>query len=71
MAFIESLARPRVSRPRPVLKALVTRLALWRSRRDLARLDARALDDIGITPEAAEREARLGIWDVPQTWHDR
>lgn len=71
MAFIESLVRPRVSRPRPVLKALVTRLALWRSRRDLARLDARALDDIGITPEAAEREARLGIWDVPQTWHDR
>ena len=71
MAFIESLAGSRVKRPRPVLKTLVTRLALWRSRRDLAGLDARALEDIGITREAADREARLGIWDAPQTWLDR
>jgi uncharacterized protein YjiS (DUF1127 family) len=71
MAFIESLAGSRIKRSRPVLKTLVTRLALWRSRRDLAQLDSRALEDIGVTPEAAQREARLGIWDVPQTWHDR
>lgn len=71
MAFTESSVGSRINRPRPVLKTLVTRLALWRSRRDLAQLDARALDDIGVTHEAAEREARLGIWDVPQTWLDR
>jgi len=47
---------------------LRARLAVWRSRRDLARLDARALDDIGVTAEDAAREASLSLWDVPATW---
>ncbi|MEM1075113.1 MAG: DUF1127 domain-containing protein [Pseudomonadota bacterium] len=50
---------------------ILTRLAVWRSRRDLARLDARALEDIGITADAADREARLSLWDVPHTWRNR
>jgi uncharacterized protein YjiS (DUF1127 family) len=44
------------------------RLALWRSRRALARLDAAALEDIGIDRETALREARLGIWNAPESW---
>ncbi|MEM9637049.1 MAG: DUF1127 domain-containing protein [Pseudomonadota bacterium] len=46
-------------------------LALWRSRRALSRLDSRALEDIGITSEAAQREARRSLWDVPETWTNR
>ena len=50
---------------------LSTRLALWRSRRDLAKLDARALEDVGISAQAAQDEAKMGIWDVPATWVNR
>ena len=38
------------------------------SRRQLARLDAAALRDIGISPEAARLEATRPIWDVPANW---
>lgn len=48
--------------------ALSTRLALWKSRRALAKLDERALNDIGISREEAQREAQLTIWDVPAAW---
>ncbi|MEP0962490.1 MAG: DUF1127 domain-containing protein [Roseobacter sp.] len=48
--------------------SLKTRLTLWRSRRALSKLDARQLDDIGITAEAAKKEARLALWDVPVNW---
>lgn len=51
-----------------VVTNLHTRIAVWRTRRDLAKLDARALEDIGITPEQAYAEARLTVWDVPATW---
>lgn len=54
---------------RPV--SLFTRLALWRSRRALAQLDARALKDIGVSPEQANREAALTVWDVPASWTSR
>jgi len=47
-----------------------TALAVWRSRRALARLDARALEDIGITARRAADEAAKPIWDVPATWRD-
>ncbi|MCV3272992.1 DUF1127 domain-containing protein [Roseobacter sinensis] len=49
---------------------LGTYLSLWRSRRALARLDARALEDIGVDSEAAQFEARRGFWDVPETWRN-
>ncbi|WP_299964246.1 hypothetical protein [uncultured Roseobacter sp.] len=45
-----------------------TYLTLYRSRQTLARLDARALEDIGICSEAAQAEARRPAWDVPDTW---
>lgn len=43
-------------------------LAVWRQRRQLACLDGRALDDIGVTRSEAETEARRGIWDAPNHW---
>ena len=39
------------------------RLAKHRSRRALARLDARLLDDVGITEKARQRELSRGFWD--------
>ncbi len=71
MARIESRLMKAISLTLPKGLGLSTRLALWKSRRDLARLDARALQDIGITPEDARREAQLTIWDVPETWRIR
>ncbi|MEM6886861.1 MAG: DUF1127 domain-containing protein [Pseudomonadota bacterium] len=54
-----------------LLGILRTRLALWRSRRALARLNDRELADIGVSREAAKREAAKGAWDVPPSWLER
>ncbi|MEM7599291.1 MAG: DUF1127 domain-containing protein [Pseudomonadota bacterium] len=43
-------------------------LSLYRQRRALARLDDRALDDIGVTRAEAEKEAKSGFWNVPDHW---
>ncbi|GAA6174698.1 DUF1127 domain-containing protein [Sulfitobacter pacificus] len=43
-------------------------LAVLRSRRQLAELDQDRLDDLGISPEAAQTEANRAIWDVPAHW---
>lgn len=54
---------------RPSLSARIGHhLAVWRQRRQLASLDARALDDIGVTREQAETEARRGLWSAPDHW---
>lgn len=53
---------------RPAPLRIRTRLAVWRSRRDLAKLDGRALEDIGVTHQEARREAQLAAWDVPPNW---
>jgi uncharacterized protein YjiS (DUF1127 family) len=51
------------------LLTLVERLAgLWRSRTALAELDDHLLEDIGLTPREAAREARKALWDVPSHW---
>lgn len=52
----------RVQRP-SVWAQLLQRLALARSRRDLAVLDDRLLDDIGLTRAAAAAEAERGFSD--------
>ncbi|MEM8655634.1 MAG: DUF1127 domain-containing protein [Pseudomonadota bacterium] len=49
---------------------LSTFFAVWKSRRALARLDARALEDVGLTKDRAAQEAAKPIWDVPATWRD-
>lgn len=43
-------------------------LAVARSRRDLARLDAAALEDIGMSAEQAQIEAARPLWDAPSRW---
>ncbi|MEM7732040.1 MAG: DUF1127 domain-containing protein [Pseudomonadota bacterium] len=66
MAFISissratTLGRSRVS--------LLDLFSLYRQRRALARLDAHALRDVGLTHDAAEHESRRGFWDVPAHW---
>jgi uncharacterized protein YjiS (DUF1127 family) len=57
---------------RPTLSDLLRRVTLMRAahrqRLALARLDAAALADIGITPDEACAEARRPAWDIPQRW---
>lgn len=43
-------------------------VALYKQRRDLARLDERALHDIGVSRYEAEIEASRPAWDVPMHW---
>lgn len=54
---------------RPVAFAGVASLfAIWRQRRALARLDATARRDIGLTEGEAYMEATRPLWDVPTHW---
>ena len=50
------------------LTSVLDALSLRRQRRCLAKLDDRALKDIGITREQAEAEAARHIWDAPEFW---
>ena len=50
---------------------LKKRLAVWQTRRALAELDSERLKDVGISSEEARREARLSVWDVPDSWTTR
>ncbi len=43
-------------------------LGLARQRRQLAKLEAHLLADIGVTKDAAISEATRPIWDVPAHW---
>ncbi len=62
---IYSLCKPR---RRFSLTSIRDLLSLRRQRCRLAKLDDRALADIGITREQAETEASRPIWDAPQFW---
>ena len=42
--------------------------ALARQRRALERLDADALDDLGLTREEVAQEASRPVWDIPAHW---
>ena len=68
MAYVDHRLSATSLSPRRVGRLITTRLDLWRSRRDLARLDSRALEDIGVTPDQARQEASMTIWDVPTGW---
>lgn len=61
-------AAARAGRTLPRIPGLFTLVALWQSRRALARLDASRLDDIGVSPETASHEAQRPFWDVPANW---
>lgn len=51
-----------------LLRHLRLALALRRERRRLALLDDHLLRDIGISRDAARREAARRDWDVPDHW---
>lgn len=50
------------------LKAIADMAELWKQRRSLAELDQHLLCDLGLTSQAAAREARRPLWDVPTNW---
>jgi uncharacterized protein YjiS (DUF1127 family) len=56
------------ARKRSLFARLLETLALHRQRQHLAQLDDAMLDDIGLTREAAQREAQRPIWDAPGHW---
>jgi uncharacterized protein YjiS (DUF1127 family) len=49
-------------------KHFAARMALARSRRSLARLDPRLVQDIGLSVDEANAEARRPVWDAPLHW---
>jgi uncharacterized protein YjiS (DUF1127 family) len=49
---------------------LLSLIALWRSRQQLAKLDATQLCDIGISARDAAKEATRTPWDVPAHWRN-
>lgn len=70
MTYISNTGCAAVSAPNTPNSSLRQWIALWRSRRALARLDACQLRDVGITPAQAARETVRAPWDVPQTWRN-
>ena len=67
-ALTLSLPRLDLLSPKALWRKLCAAQALRRQRAALARLDARQLHDIGISPEAARIEAARPVWDAPQGW---
>lgn len=59
-----SLAAPKQG----LLPRIAQMMALARQRRMLHNLDGRLLDDIGVDADAARREAKRPVWDVPASW---
>ena len=51
-----------ITRPDRLVARLLMQLAKHRSRRALAYLDQRLLEDIGLTEEEARRETDRGFW---------
>ena len=61
--------RPQAADRKKIFGRLTDYAALYRQRRALARLDAQALADIGLSQSDAQSEAKRPIWDVPSNWH--
>lgn len=59
---------PSIPRTSSVVRIVSRAFDAWRSRRALARLDDRALADIGLTRRAALIEANRPVWSVPAVW---
>ncbi len=53
-----------------LLSFVTNRLDLLNQRRQLSTLDARTLEDIGISRRDALKEAGRPIWDAPESWKD-
>lgn len=67
MAFLSNSHR--ISRNAPASRATLSEMmATYRQRRALARLDAAALEDLGLTREEALAESQRPFWDLPVRW---
>ena len=62
-----ALTTAATARPGPG-RRLLDYLALYAQRRALAQLDDVALEDIGVSRDAALEEAERPLWDVPAHW---
>ncbi|MEL7115928.1 MAG: DUF1127 domain-containing protein [Pseudomonadota bacterium] len=51
-----------------VFKVLLDLDAAWRQRNHLSRLDASALNDIGLTGDDVRHEISRVSWDAPRSW---
>lgn len=60
----------RFNRPAAGGFSIVKMIDVWRSRRALAQLDTRRLEDVGLTAKRAAQEEAKPIWDVPATWRN-
>lgn len=67
-SLFPTLATPRRTRRTGILGMVALAWSIWRERRQLSRLDAARLADIGRTPAEARREAQRPIWDAPNRW---
>ncbi|MDA5557057.1 DUF1127 domain-containing protein [Shimia sp. MMG029] len=67
MAFISTSATPSGSRP-SLFSRIAQIFAVRRQRSKLAKLDSRALEDIGLTEADVQAELRRSAWDVPAHW---
>ena len=71
MTYISTPCTPACRPAKPQLSLLSRiglQLSVMRQRRKLAALDARALDDIGVSRAEAEAEAGRGFWSAPDHW---
>lgn len=66
---VEGLFAPVVRPGRGLWHKIERARALHAQRRELARLDARRLRDIGLTDDEAGAEARRPFWDAPAHWY--
>ena len=53
---------------RRIRPSLTQMLSVRKQRRQLRKMDARALSDIGLTRTEALEESRRPMWDVPAHW---
>lgn len=51
-----------------LISVIAETISLRRQRRALAALDSRALEDIGVTKDMAQKEASKWFWDAPDHW---
>ncbi len=68
MSFTVARRTPFASRRVGVVAFLTAALAAWKQRRDLARLDATARKDLGLTAVDIAQETARPLWDVPKNW---
>lgn len=67
MTFISTLARYAGLHAK-AKRSLGDYISLARQRRQLGKLSPDQLKDIGISRDAAQREANRLLWDAPSTW---